>query len=191
MVEERRTQLGLAIAAVINEQGKLIASPDSTAEFAGFAGQPLFKKAIGSDTPSHGLWLNGKRIYYVTVLPLTPYGSDAGFLLVGEPIGDSMAKRLSATTHTQIALFAGSGPAMLVSSSTLASAPTVDLLTQLQTQANSREHRYDIRLDGLSYRGYVAPLFGSNSVYLTSLVKTSSSCSSPRRCSHVPTRPGR
>lgn len=172
LVEERRTQLGLAIAAVVDERGQLLASPDSAAALSGFTAQPLFKQAVAGGAPGHGLWLKDERIFYVMLLPLTPYGADAGFLLVGEPIDTGMAKRLSAATHTQIALFATATRTMLAASSPSDTEPDGDLLKALRADRDGGEHRYNVRVNAVGYRGYLAPLFGSGSVRVAALVDT-------------------
>ena len=51
LLEERRAQLGLTIAAVINGQGQLIASRDGISEKMDFTREPLFTDTVPTTPP--------------------------------------------------------------------------------------------------------------------------------------------
>ena len=178
LLEERRAQLSLTIAAVINAQGQLIASRDGISEKMDFTREALFTDAVTNNATTHGVWFKDHRIFYVSILPLTRYGSDAGFLLVGMPVDQELATLLSQTAGTQIALYAitASGPEM--AASTLPPAQTQALLARVASLPAEDTGDYSAQLEGTAYRGYAAPLFGSGLVHATGLVATSSGLAS-------------
>lgn len=174
LLEERRAQLGLTIAAVINGQGQLIASRDGISENMDFTREALFTDAVTNNATTHGVWFNDHRIFYVSILPLTRYGSDAGFLLVGMPVDQELAELLSQTAGTQIALYANTPKGPEIATSTLPPGQTQDLLVRMSELPAAEEGDYSAQLDGTVYRGYTAPLFGSGLIRATALVATSS-----------------
>jgi len=178
LLEERRAQLGLTIAAVINEQGQLIASRDGISEKMDFTQEPLFTETVTSNSTTHGVWFSGHRIFYVSILPLTRYGSDAGFLLAGMPVDQELAELLSQTAGTQIALYAATAEGAEITATTLPPAQAQALQSHLPKSSSDGNDRYSAQLEGKVYRGYAAPLFGSDSVRVTGLVATSSGLAS-------------
>ncbi|MEO8366573.1 MAG: hypothetical protein ABI538_10240 [Pseudoxanthomonas sp.] len=172
LLEERRAQLGLTIAAVINGQGQLVASRDGISERIDFAREPLFTDAVTTNATTHGIWFNEHRLFYVSILPLSRYGSDAGFLLAGMPVDQELAKLLSQTAGTQIALYANTAKGPEIAASTLPPAQTTELLARMSRLPAADEGDYTAQLDGTVYRGYSAPLFGSGLVRATALVPT-------------------
>lgn len=168
ILEERRAQLGLTIAAVIDGQGQLIASRDRISDRRSFATEPLFAQAVTGNATAHGLWADGDRLFFVAMVPLAAYGSDAGFLFVGTALDDDVATTIANTADADVALFAIDGTRrVLAASSTDAGA--------LQQhgggwQAAAADGRFSLG----QARGYAAPLFGSTAGELVVVVRGAS-----------------
>lgn len=170
LLEERRAQLGLTLAAVIDGQGQLIASRDRISERRDFASEPLFAQAVTSNAVTRGLWVDEGRVFHVSILPLAAYGSDAGFLLVGTPLDDAVARTIADTANAQAAVFAITPRGPVLAASTLDPTLSEQLLSHLRDDLGVAEHRLDTRVAGEDYRGYVAPMFGSEAGQLVVLV---------------------
>lgn len=167
ILEERRAQLGLTIAAVIDGQGQLIASRDRISERHGFASEPLFAQAVTSNATAHGLWIDGDRVFFVAMVPLAAYGSDAGFLFVGTALDDAVATTIATTADAEVAMFAIDGTRRVLAASSA------------DAQTDFTEVAQGSRASGASggfvrgpLRGYVAPLFGSRSGDLLVVVRS-------------------
>ncbi len=167
LLEERRAQLGLTIAAVIDGQGQLIASRDRISERRNFASEPLFAQAVTGNATAHGLWVDGERVFFVAMVPLSTYGSDAGFLFVGTALDDGVATMIGKTAAADVALFAIDGQQRVLA------AKSIDAGTDPNALA---EKRQDTGVDGRfatsQARGYVAPLFGSPAGELMVVVRS-------------------
>lgn len=170
LLEERRAQLGLTLAAVIDGQGQLIASRDQVSGRRDFASEPLFAQAVTSNAVTRGLWEDEGRVFFVSILPLDVYGSDAGFLLVGTPLDDAVARTIADTAKVQAAVFAIASRGPALAASTLDPALSGQLLTHLRDDLGVAEHRFSARVGDEDYRGYVAPMFGSDAGQLVVLV---------------------
>lgn len=156
LLEERRAQLGLTIAAVIDGQGQLIASRDRISERHNFATEALFAQAVTSNATAHGLWVDGERVFFVAMVPLAAYGSDVGFLFVGTALDDSVATMIGKTADADVALFVIEGQQRILAAQSADSGADPEAMAdqRLDTGADGRFAKGQVR-------GYVAPLFDS------------------------------
>ncbi len=169
LLEERRAQLGLTIAAVIDGQGQLIASRDRISERHSFASDSLFAQAVTSNSTAHGLWVDGERVFFVAMVPLAAYGSDAGFLFVGTALDDDVAAMIGKTADAEVALFAIDGQRRVLAAKSVDASADLQALSG-EPQATGADGRFATR----QARGYVAPLFGSPAGELVVAVRSES-----------------
>jgi hypothetical protein len=172
LLEERREQLGLAIVAVVDRQGQLIASRDHLSNRHSLGHDPMLAKGATDDAAAHDLWVEDGKIFLVSLLPLTTYGSDAGFLLVGLPLDEALAERLGNTFDGEAALYAKTGQGFQLASSSNIYVLEEEIPADVRKELTRDAHQFDVHLRGGTYRGYVAPLFGSDVGRTVLLVKT-------------------
>jgi hypothetical protein len=169
LLEERRAQLGLSMAAVIDGRGQKVVSGDRLSDRGDFSASPLFVEAVSGNATAHGVWSDGQRLFYVAMVPLAAYGSDAGFLLVGTALDDAALRALADAAKAEVALFSQDGEAPMLVSSTASAAGNSGWMVEAM-QASKGQATFDYRHDGDRYRGYVASLFASPAAPLLVLV---------------------
>ena len=179
LLDERRAQLGLTLAALIDDQGQLIASRDGISERRDFTREPLFGEAVNTISTTRGLWVDQNRVFQVTILPLAGYGSDAGFLLVGAPLDDATLRAIAEAAQVEVALVASSPSGPAVAASTLDPTQSAELLAALPDATGAAANQdFTVRLQGTRYRAYVAPLSGSSTARLAVLAPVGSGVAS-------------
>ncbi len=169
ILEERRTQLGLSIAAVFDGQGLLIASRDGISERQNSASRFLIEQAGKANVTAHGLWTDGERMYFVAMVPLAAYGSDAGFLLLGNVLDDGMATTIGKASDADVALFAVGGPEPVLTAKSAGAASDPNAWDSERRDVGA-EGRFETR----KASGYFAPLFGSPAGELKVVVHSAS-----------------
>lgn len=173
LLEERRDQLGLAVAAVLDSQGNLVATTERFSATREFGKQPLFLEARAAQALRSGLWVDGSRLLHIAILPLASYGSGDAYLVVGTPIGQQFAKTIAEIGATDVALLASTPEGRVVVAGTLDPDQVTVLQAALPATSGSKEERLRIDLDGHRRSASVAPLFGSSAVRLVALVSPS------------------
>ena len=156
ILEERRGQLGLGIAALFDGQGELIASKDGISERHNAASASLIEQAGKDNATAHGLWADGEVMYFVAMVPLAAYGSDAGFLFVGTMLDDAVATMIGKASDADVALFAIAGPQRVLTAKSADAAADPEAWDEERQKAGA-----DGRFETRKARGYFAPLFGS------------------------------
>ncbi len=121
LLEERRTQLRLSLAAVVAPDGALLASTDPSLRDHDFAADPVFAGARDTQATQTGLWVERGRLVHVAMLPLARYGSGDATLVVGEAIDEAFLAMLARPAGTPLALQRtdASGPVVVASSQPL------------------------------------------------------------------------
>lgn len=104
LLEERRTQLRLSLAAVIAPDGAVLASTDPGLRDHDFAADPVFVAARDAQATRTGLWVERGRLVHVAMLPLARYGSGDATLVVGEAIDEAFLAMLARPAGTPLAL---------------------------------------------------------------------------------------
>lgn len=178
LLEERRDQLGLTLAAVLDLQGHLVATTERFSADREFGDEPLFVAARDSGMVQSGLWVDRTRLLLIAIQPLADYGFSEAFLLVAVPVNQAQAETIAGIGNTGIALVADTADGPLIAGSTLVPAQQPDLLAALPAGAAESERRLDARLDGSRYRMSVSPLFGSTTARMVALVGARADASS-------------
>lgn len=169
LLQERREQLGLAVAAVLDAQGTLVVATERFSEGRQLSGEPLFVQARDNQAIASGVWLDGERLLHVAILPLAADGSSDGFLLVGVPLDHAIARAVADVGGTEVALLAVTREGVRIMASTLdAAAETA--LGQALPQGTAALPNGALRLPGSSPSASVAPLFGGGVGQLVTLV---------------------
>lgn len=169
ILEERRAQLGLSMAAVFDGQGQLIASRDGISERQNSARQLLIEEAGKANVTAHGVWVDGGRMFFVAMVPLAAYGSDAGFLLLGTVLDDAVATLIGKASDADVALFAVGGPEPVLTAKSAGADSDAKAWDDERRDAG-KEGRLETRMAS----GYFAPLFGSPAGELRVVVHSAS-----------------
>lgn len=170
LLEERRDQLGLAVAAVLDSTGKLVASTDRTARVTDFSNDPLFVAASKAQALRTGLLLDGPRLLHIAILPLAAYGSGDAYLLIGIPVGDPYARTIARISDTDVALVATTPKGRVVVASTLPANDHAAVLASLPAKIGADVQRVRLNVDGTTMAGSMSTLLGSGQAQLVGLV---------------------
>lgn len=169
-LEERRDQLGLAVAAVLDGQGHLVVGTERFSDGRELGAEPLFVRARQSVTPTTGLWPDGDRLLHVAIVPLAADGSSDGFLLVGTQVDQTLAQSVANVAGIDAALLATTAAGATVMGSTLDAAIEKALASAFSTGQKRGATPFDTVLAGRRFRIVATPLFGSGDARLLSLV---------------------
>ena len=171
LLQDRRDQLDLAMAAVIDAQGKVVASTEPFAAGNDFSKNPLYLEASKTGKVRTGLMVDGGRLLRVSIQPLVDYGVGVAQLLVAERIGIEQAQSIADIGHADVALLADTKDGLLMVASTLPADQQVGLLDQLPQRGKADVARIEIHMAGTRQDVSVQPLFGLPQARLVSLVR--------------------
>lgn len=178
LLEERRRQLNLDIAAVLDGDGEPIATAGDIALGSGFGSEPLFEQARDSGVSSTGPWLHDGRLLLVGIQPLAAYGGGVAYLLVGNSVGRAEAERLAGIGKIEIVLVSRAPDGTSVVGSTFDPTLELSLPESLEPLGSLEgERRVELRVGDDSYRAAVAPLFESPLAHVVTLVSARSDAS--------------
>lgn len=169
LLQERRQQLGLTVAAVLDSQGTLVAATERFSEDRELGAEPLFVQARDNRAIASGVWLDGERLLHVAILPLDPDGSSDGFLLVGVPLDHAIARAVADVGGTDVALLAVTREGVRVMASTL-DAVAESALSQALPRGNAALPAGPLQLRGSGQSASVASLLGGEVGQLVTLV---------------------
>jgi len=169
LLQERRGQLGLAVAAVLDGQGTLVVATERFSEGRRLGEEPLFVQARDKQAIASGVWLDGERLLHVAIMPLAADGSSDGFLLVGMPLDHAIARAVADVAHTDVALVSVNRERARIVASTLDVAGETRLGESLPRADGGLAVG---ELPGVAggQVGSVAPLFGGEVGQLVTLV---------------------
>jgi hypothetical protein len=171
LLQDRRDQLDLAVAAVIDAQGRVVASTEPFAAGNDFGRNPLYLDARKTGKVQTGLMVDGGRLLRVSVQPLVDYGIGVAQLLVADRIGIDQAQAIADIGHADVALLADNPAGLLMVASTLPADQQVGLLDHVPERGKADVARAEIRLAGERVDVSVQPLFGVPQARLVSLVR--------------------
>ncbi|MFS8137040.1 MAG: hypothetical protein ACMG50_02820 [Thermomonas sp.] len=171
LLQDRRDQMDLAVAAVIDAQGQVVASSEPFAAGNDFSKNPLYLDASKTGKVHTGLMVDGGRLLRVSILPLVDYGVGVAQLLVAERIGIEHAKSIADIGHADVALLADTKDGLLMVASTLPADQQVGLQDLLPERGKVDVKRTEIALAGARQDVSVEPLFGVPQARLVSLVR--------------------
>lgn len=167
LLEERRSQLDLDLAAVVAADGRALAVTDAYAEGHDFARDPVFVEARKTQSVRTGLWRDGDRLLHIAMLPLARYSAGDAYLLVAEEVDQDYVQTIAAIGAADVALVAASGSATTVMASTL---PATDAEALSKAIAQSRaDGRLDLAAGASQVRS--APLFGNEDVRVVQIAR--------------------
>ena len=175
LLEERRTQMGLAMVAMLDGEGRVLATTDRLSGVREYGGMPAFINAKRGQRPEHGLLVDGDRATRVVVMPLASYGFSDVFLMLGEALTPTFTQTVVETsgsaTGLDVLLLASdaAGTRTLVSSLPASTNGTVG--TNWSTLRVSGEQGKSIQLAaGDSRLATSVPMLGSTEAYAVLLV---------------------
>ncbi|MEO6227340.1 MAG: hypothetical protein ABIO61_05740 [Thermomonas sp.] len=171
LLQDRRDQMDLAVAAVIDAQGQVVASTEPFAAGSDFSKNPLYRDASKTGKVHTGLMVDGGRLLCVSIQPLVDYGVGVAQLLVAERIGIEQAKAIADIGHADVALLADTKDGLLMVASTLPADQQVGLQDRLPQRGKLDVKRTEISLAGARQDVSVEPLFGVPQARLVSLVR--------------------
>lgn len=164
LLEERRSQLGLDMAAVIAADGTLLANTDGDAGRHQFASDPVFAAARKAQLVRTGLWTEGGRLRHVAILPLARYGSGDAYLLVGQDVGQEFAQTIATIAAADVAIVVPSAAGPTLSASTLEADDAQAVLAALRTHESGDGARFSLALPNRDAQSQSAALFGNDAV---------------------------
>ncbi len=170
LLQDRRDQLDLAVAAVIDAQGQIVASTEPFAAGSDFSKDPLYLQASKTGKVHTGLMVDGGRLLRVSIQPLVDYGVGVAQLLVAERIGMEQARSIADIGHADVGLLVDTPSGLLMVASTLPAEQQVGLMDQLPQRGKTDVSRTEIRMGGKRQDVSVQPLFGVPQARLVSLV---------------------
>ena len=170
LLQDRRDQLDLAMAAVIDAQGQIVASTEPFTAGSDFSKDPLYLQASKDGKVHTGLMVDGGRLLRVSIQPLVDYGIGVAQLLVAERIGLDQARSIADIGHVDVALLADTPSGLLMVASTLPAEQQAGLLDALPQRGKADVARTEIRMGGKRQDVSVQALFGVPQARLVSLV---------------------
>lgn len=171
LLQDRRDQMDLAVAAVIDAQGHVVASTEPFAAGSDFSKNPLYVNASKSGKVQTGLIVDGGRLLRVSIQPLVDYGVGVAQLVVAERIGIEQAKAIADIGHADVALLADTKDGLLMVASTLPADQQIGLQDRLPERGKLDVQHGQISLGGTRQDVSVEPLFGVPQARLVSLVR--------------------
>ena len=171
LLEERRTQLGLDMAAVVGADGGVLAATDPLIDAHDFAKDPVFVDARKAQATRTGLWSDGGRLLHVAMLPLARYGSGDAYLAVGQAVGQEFAQTIAGIAAADVAIVAPSSTSPVVTASTLDATESAALALAVRDQGRDDGSRRNLRLSRQHTESQSAALFGNPEVRLLALAQ--------------------
>ena len=172
LLEERRSQLDLDLAAVVAADGRALAVTDAYAEGHDFARDPVFVEARKTQSVGTGLWRDGERLLHVAMLPLARYNAGDAYLLVAEEVDQDYVKTIAGIAAADVALVASSASSATVVASTLP-ATDADALSKAvaQWRAEGAPSGGRLHLAAGASQARSRPLFGSKDVHVLQITR--------------------
>lgn len=172
LLEERRSQLDLDLAAVVAADGRALAVTDAYAEGHDFARDPVFVEARRTQSVGTGLWRDGERLLHVAMLPLARYSAGDAYLMVGEEVDQGYVKTIAGIAAADVALVAASGSTAVVVASTLPATDSDALaraIAQWRADGAPSDGRLDLAAGASQARS--AALFGNQDVRVVQIAR--------------------
>lgn len=170
LLEERRGQLGLALAAVLDAEGRIVAITEPLAGRESFADLPAFVEARERQQAGTAVLSDRTRLLGIAIQPLAVYGASEAYLLVAMPVNQAYAESIAEVGSAEVAVLMPGADGVLVAASTLNPAESTQLLAAIGKDSGKRDGRFDIEVGGVAYRAALAPLSGDREARLLALV---------------------
>ncbi|GHB95685.1 hypothetical protein [Thermomonas carbonis] len=173
LLEERRSQLDLDLAAVVAADGRALAVTDAYAEGHDFANDPVFVEAKKTQSVGTGLWRDGERLLHVAMLPLARYNAGDAYLLVAEEVDQAYVKTIAGIAAADVALVASSASGRPVVLASTLPATDADALSRsiAESPADDASSAGHLGLAAGSSQAQFAPLFGNKEVRVVQIAR--------------------
>lgn len=172
LLEERRSQLDLDLAAVVAADGRALAVTDAYAEGHDFAADPVFMEARKTQSVGTGLWRDGERLLHVAMLPLARYSAGDAYLLVAEEVDQDYVQTIAGIAAADVALVAPSASGPAVVASTLPATDAAALSKSVgQWRADGLPAGGRLHLSAGASQVRSAPLFGNRDVRVVQIAR--------------------
>ena len=173
LLEERRSQLDLDLAAVVAADGRALAVTDAYAEGHDFARDPVFVEARKTQSVGTGLWRDGERLLHVAMLPLARYNAGDAYLLVAEEVDQDYVKTIAGIAAADVALVASSASGRPVVLASTLQATDADALSKAvaQWRAEGAPSGGRLHLAAGASQARSRPLFGSKDVHVLQIAR--------------------
>lgn len=172
LLEERRSQLDLDLAAVIAADGRALAVTDAYAEGHDFARDAVFIEARKTQAIGTGLWRDGDRLLHVAMLPLARYSAGDAYLLVAEEVDQEYVQTIAGIAAADVALVAPSASGLAVVASTL---PATDADALSKSIGRERAHGAlsggQLHLAASGSQARATALFGNDDVRVVQIAR--------------------
>lgn len=172
LLEERRSQLDLDLAAVVAADGSALAVTDVYAEGHDFAADPVFIEARKTQLVGTGLWRDGERLLHVAMLPLARYNAGDAYLLVAEEVDQDYVKTIAGIGAADVALVAPSASGASVVASTLPATEAEAVAKSIaQWRAEGAPDNGRLHLAAGASQVRSTPLFGNKEVRVVQIAR--------------------
>ncbi len=174
LLEERRSQLGLAIAAVLDADGRIVATTEPLAGRDGLSDLPAFLAVRESQSARTAVLADGTRLLGIAIQPLAVYGANEAYLLVGMPVNQAFAESIAQVGAGDVAVLMSTADGPLIAASTLPPAESTRLTAALRTigtkTSDKTDLRFEVDIGGVAHRASLAPLFGDADARLLAVI---------------------
>lgn len=178
LLEERRSQLGLALAAVLDADGRIVAITEPLAGRESFGDLPAFLAVRESQAAATAVLVDKTRLLGIAIQPLAVYGANEAYLLVGMPVNQAFAESIAQVGAADVAVLMRTADGPLIAASTLPAAESARLTDALRANKADTSGKTDSRLmidiDGVAHRASLAPLFGDAEARLLAVIPNDS-----------------
>jgi hypothetical protein len=175
LLEERRSQLGLAVAAVLDADGRIVAITEPLAGRDSFGELPAFSAAREAQEARTAVFADRTRLLAIAIQPLAVYGASEAYLLVGMPINQAFAESIGKVGSADVAVLMRTADGPLIAASTLPAADSARLTAALRADTNKSDGRFEMVVGGKPHRASSAPLFGDAEARLLTVIPSNRS----------------
>ena len=174
LLEERRSQLGLALAAVLDADGRIVATTEPLAGRDSVGELPAFVAARESQSAGTAVLVDGTRLLGVAIQPLAVYGANEAYLLVGMTVNQAFAESIAQVGSADVAVLIPTADGPLIAASTLPTAESAELTAALRAIKARPDGRFQIDIGGDTQPAALAPLFGDTEARLLAVIPNDS-----------------
>ncbi|MES2669725.1 MAG: hypothetical protein V4673_04805 [Pseudomonadota bacterium] len=174
LLEERRSQLGLALAAVLDADGRIVAITEPLAGRESLGDLPAFLATRETQTARTAVLVDNTRLLGIAIQPLAVYGANEAYLLVGMPVNQAFAESIAKVGAADVAVLMSTPDGPLIAASTLPAAESTRLTEALRAGTGKTDGRFEIDIDGVAHRASLAPLFGDAEARLLAVIPNDS-----------------
>ncbi len=155
LLEERRNELGFDSIAILDPNGRLVASSgDDGLNYQSLSTNPLVANARATLKSASGILADDRRAFLVTLTPLVRGGDIEALLLIGQRADTGLVAEIARVSHGDIALLLRAQEGARVLASNLDPHMAEQLTTALPIMGDEIQRSTD--------DAYTAPTFGLN-----------------------------